>query len=99
MKPSVHKIRDRLPGNIRHRIRQLLDQLRDDPRPSNSRALELPAEAPAAVRKGWEVHRARIEDWRIIYAIHPEWNEVGVLLIARRPPYSYEDLDELLAGL
>lgn len=99
LKPSVHKIRDRLPGKVRHRIRQLLDQLRADPRPSNSRMLELSDEAPASVRRGWEVRRARIEDWRIIYAIHLEWNEIGVLLIARRPPYSYEDLGELLTEL
>jgi mRNA-degrading endonuclease RelE of RelBE toxin-antitoxin system len=99
LKPSVHRARRLLPGNVRHRIRRLLDALGDDPRPANSRVLELPDTTPVEIRESWEVRRARLDDWRVVYAVNETWKEVGALLVARRPPYRYEDLEELLEEL
>ena len=99
MKPSVHRARRRLPGNVRHRIKRQIDELGRDSRPSNSRELELPETVPSAVREQWEVRRARIEDWRVVYAIDETWKELGILAVARRPPYGYEDLEALLEDL
>lgn len=47
----------------------------------------------------WEVRRLRIEDYRVVYAIHEGWKEVAVLAVVKRPPYRYEDLDQLLSDL
>ncbi len=40
-----------------------------------------------------------IEDWRVVYAVDETWKELGVLAVARRPPYRYEDLEALLEDL
>jgi hypothetical protein len=34
--------------------------------------------------------------WRIIYLVEEEWTLVSVLAIGKRPPYQYDDLDELV---
>lgn len=95
MKPAVHGIRDQLPGYIRQQIKRMVDDLRNAPRPSQSKSLAL----PDSLQIEWEVRRIRIDDWRVVYAISEAWQEVVVLTIQKRPPYDYEDLDELLAGL
>jgi hypothetical protein len=59
----------------------------------------LPTTTPEVIRQAWEVRRARIEDWRVVYAINEAERQLGVLLVARRPPYRYEDLEELLKEL
>jgi mRNA interferase RelE/StbE len=99
LRPSVHRDRRRLPGHVRQRIKRLIDELQQEPRPAESRTLELPAATPDEIRESWEVRRARIEDWRVVYAIHEAEAMVGVLLVARRPPYRYEDLEELVKEL
>lgn len=40
-----------------------------------------------------ELRRLRIEKWRIIYAID---KMIFVLGVKKRPPYNYDDLNELL---
>ena len=99
LRPSVHRNRRRLPGHVRQRIKRLIDDLQQEPRPSVSRTLDLPEATPKEIRAAWEVRRARIEDWRVVYAINEAEREVAVLLVARRPPYRYEDLEELLREL
>lgn len=99
LRPSVHTNRRRLPGNVRQRVRRLIDDLQREPRPANSQVLELPASSREEILRGWEVRRARIEDWRLVYAIHENERQIAVLLVARRPPYRYEDLEELLKDL
>jgi hypothetical protein len=47
----------------------------------------------------WEVRRARVEDWRVVYAIAEEPKQIAILLVARRPPYRYEGLEDLLKEL
>ena len=95
VKPAVHGARKRLPGRTRQQVKRIIDDLSQEPRPSASRALTL----PATMSKDWEVRRIRLEDWRVVYAVSDVWREVSVLTIQKRPPYDYEDLDALLAEL
>jgi mRNA interferase RelE/StbE len=95
MRPAVHASRKQLPGQIRQRIKRILDDLHQDPRPAESQALEL----PSTIQIEWEVRRIRLENWRIVYAIDERWQEIGVLTIQKRPPYNYEDLELLLSEL
>jgi mRNA interferase RelE/StbE len=89
---EIHNARQTLPGKIRQRVKQAIDALSSDPRPSNSRALttedlELPPEV--------EIRRIRLESWRILYAISDVDHWVWMLRIRRRPPYNYDDLADL----
>ena len=84
---------ERLPGHMRQRIRQAIRHCSQEPRPHDSRAMR----SPVAVEV--EVRRLRLEHWRIIYIVDEAASEVGVLAIRKRPPYDYDDLPELLAGL
>ncbi len=95
MRPTVHATRKQLPGQIRQRIKRVLDDLGQDPRPVNSQALKL----SDTIQTEWEVRRIRLEDWRIVYAVNETWQEICVLTIQKRPPYDYEDLEMLLSEL
>ena len=46
--------------------------------------------------KGLELRRLRINRWRMVYVVEPALSLVTVLAIRKRPPYQYEDLEELL---
>jgi mRNA interferase RelE/StbE len=78
-----------VPGHMRQRIRVAVAALADDPRPDNARQLGL--SQPAA-----EAWRLRIDRWRVVYTIEEDSRWVGVWAIRRRPPYNYEDLDDLI---
>jgi mRNA interferase RelE/StbE len=52
-----------------------------------------------SIPKGIEVRRLRLDRWRVVYAVDESWQIVIVLAIRQRPPYDYEDLDRLIAGL
>lgn len=95
MRPAVHTSRKQLPGHVRQRIKRVLDDLGENPRPTQSQILKLPDTTPTE----WEVRRVRLENWRIVYAVNETWQEVGVLTIQKRPPYDYEDLELLLSEL
>lgn len=82
-----------LPGNMRQRIRRAIRDLGTDPRPAQSRVLEVPADLQAA---GVEVRRLRMEHWRVIYVIDQDLDLINVLAVRRRPPYDYSDLLDLL---
>lgn len=81
-----------LPGHIRQRVRRAVDGLADNPRPPRSKRLKVPDLEP-------ELHRLRLDRWRIVYAITEEENAVDVLTVRKRPPYDYGDLDELIAEI
>lgn len=91
---SIYRERKALPGNVRQRIKELLDSLAQDARPYNSIELQL-----EDVDLDWEIRRIRIDTWRVIYAINEEVQQVAILAIRKRPPYDYEDLPDLLASL
>jgi mRNA interferase RelE/StbE len=82
----------RLPGHMRQQIRQAVQNLISEPRPSSSQPIKPPAEFEL------ELRRIRLKDWRVIYVIDENWSEIGVLAVRKRPPYNYEDLSELLKG-
>lgn len=87
-----------LPGNFRQRIVRSIQELRDDPRPPNSIALDvaslqLPADTAA------ELRRIRMAPWRIVYVVDDESERVVVLTVRKRPPYNYGDLAALLRNL
>lgn len=99
LKPSVHRARKQLPGNVRHRIGRGIDGLAQDPRPAKSRQLRLAEDPAPDDLAAWEVRRLRVESYRIVYAISEAWKEVAVLAVEKRPPYDYDDLERLVADL
>lgn len=90
--PGAWKEIKNLRGHMRHRVKQTIDALANDPRPSNSIALETP-------NFGREARRLRLDRWRIVYVVTEDEFEqaIDVLTVRKRPPYDYEDLEELLA--
>ena len=80
-----------LPGNMRQRVRQAIGALRENPRPSQSKQLDVPFEL--------DLWRLRIDNWRIVYAISEADKIVDILTVRKRPPYNYEDLGIMLADL
>jgi mRNA interferase RelE/StbE len=99
MKPDIHSARKTLPGHVRQRVKSLIDDLGDEPRPTKSKTLRLPETVEGPFIEEWEVRRVRLENWRIVYAINETWKEIGILTIQKRPPYDYEDLESLLSSL
>lgn len=81
-----------LPGNIRQRVRRAIGELADDPRPPQSKALNI----PDFDRELW---RLRLDRWRVVYTITEADLIVDVLAVRKRPPYDYGDLEALLADL
>ncbi|GJD18333.1 hypothetical protein RIVM261_032890 [Rivularia sp. IAM M-261] len=94
LQANVYDERKALPGNIRQRMKSLIDSLAEEPRPYNSVELDL-----EEVDTDWEIRRIRLSMWRVIYAIDEEFQQVAVLAIRKRPPYDYEDISDLLANL
>jgi len=80
----------KIPGNTRQAIIAELNALVYSPRPAKSKRLVIEKESR-------EVRRLRLGKWRIIYLVQDE--QPVVLAIRRRPPYDYQDLEELLKGL
>jgi mRNA interferase RelE/StbE len=58
--------------------------------------MEDPATEPAA---GMELRRIRTASWRIVYVVEEADERITVLAVRKRPPYQYDDLDELLGNL
>lgn len=81
-----------LPGNMRQRIRRLIDALPNEPIPQRSKELRITAD-------GVVLYRLRLDRWRLIYAIDQNLQLIQVLAIRKRPPYNYDDLDALLQQL
>jgi mRNA interferase RelE/StbE len=88
--PGAWKEIKGLPGNMRQRIRRAVDALAADPRPHRGKKLDVPGPGP-------ELHRLRLDRWRIVYAISEGERVVDVLAIRKRPPYDYGDLESLIA--
>jgi mRNA-degrading endonuclease RelE of RelBE toxin-antitoxin system len=93
IEPDAYQARKALPGQVRQRVRREIEALASEPRPHNSRALDVTG---LDVPQGVEFRRVRLEHWRILYALNSAEGWVWVLSIQRRPPYDYEDLSELV---
>jgi mRNA-degrading endonuclease RelE of RelBE toxin-antitoxin system len=90
--PEVHRVGSSLPGNIRQRVKRIITHLATDPRPANSKPLDTEGlNTPEDV----ELRRVRMEKWRILYAINERDGWVWILRGQQRPPYQYDDLDEI----
>ncbi len=88
--PQAWKEIKALPGHVRQRVKRAVDRLATDPRPTRSKRL-----AAAALKS--ELHRLRMDRWRLVYAIWEQEQAVDVLAVRKRPPYDYGDLEKLLA--
>ncbi len=89
LKPSAWGDLRRLPGNIRRRIIREINHLESNPRPPHSKRLK----SKNALR---EIRRLRIDQWRIVYWLNED--QPVIFAIRKRPPYKYEDVEELLMG-
>ncbi len=74
---------ERLPGNVRQRVRRTIAGLAIEPRPANASELE------DELAGFW---RIKLEDYRIIYSIDDEVVTVEVTRVARRTPKTYTGL-------
>ena len=81
-----------LPGHVRQRVRNEIGDLANDPRPPQSKALNVPDIAV-------ELRRLRLNKWRVLYAITEADKTVDVFAVRKRPPYDYGDLEELIEGI
>ena len=92
VEPVVHASREKLPGQVRQRLRREIDSLAREPRPSGSRALDVSSlDLPPEI----EIRRLRLESWCLVYAIHTAESWIWVVGLHRRPPYDYADLPDL----
>jgi len=94
--PAVHQARKRLPGRFRQRVKRAIAALADDPRPPKSRPLDV---SDLDVPPDVELRRIRMDPWRMVYVVNDAEAWVWVLSVRKRPPYDYEDLEELLAEI
>jgi mRNA-degrading endonuclease RelE of RelBE toxin-antitoxin system len=80
----------RLPGNIKYRVRKAIDDLIGEPYPPASKPLELADGNTIAL------FRLRMDNWRIVYAVDTDAHLIRVVAVRKRPPYDYQDLAALL---
>jgi mRNA interferase RelE/StbE len=66
---------DKLPGNIRQRIRRLVSSLRDDPYPPEAQQMR------DDLRNAW---RIQIDAWRIVYKVEDEVMTVEIVRVGRK---------------
>ncbi len=95
---QVRKEIRRLPGNVRQRVLRVLRALEQEPHPHNSRSLDT-TKTGIELESGVELSRIRIASWRVLYLVEEEWKLVSVLAIRKRPPYQYDDLNELVESV
>ncbi len=88
---AIADIKD-LPGNIKQRVKRDVSALAENARPSNSKALK-------TAESNHELRRIRLERWRIVYSVIDSKQVIDVLTVRKRPPYNYEDLENLLREL
>jgi mRNA interferase RelE/StbE len=88
-----------LPGKVRQHVKKAIRDLAIDPRPADSKRLDLieaTRNLPDDEQIDCELRRLRIESWRIVYSVDEADQFVDVLAVRKRPPYDYGDLGELL---
>ena len=75
---------DRLPGNIRQRVRKIIDNLAEEPSPKGAKELRgMPGR-----------YRIRVERWRIIYRVDETELLVLLLRVRRKTgPETYENIE------
>ena len=78
--PRAKQELNRVPRDIFLKIDTVLWGLRENPRPFGVKKLE------------GDLHRIRVRDWRIIYAIFDQEHRVVVLRVVRRTERTYKGL-------
>jgi mRNA interferase RelE/StbE len=92
----AHQQRKQLPGNFRQRVRDIINGLAQNPRLHYSRALNVTnLEIPDDI----ELRRIRLDKWRLIYAVNDKQKWVWVWGVRKRPPYDYEDLEDMIQSI
>jgi mRNA interferase RelE/StbE len=86
-----------LPGNVRQLIFREIQSLEKEARPYSSKGIR--STKTFKIPAGIELRRIRIDHWRILYVVEIEYSLVTVLAVRKRPPYQYDDLEELLKEL
>ncbi|MBV7330299.1 type II toxin-antitoxin system RelE/ParE family toxin [Chloroflexi bacterium TSY] len=74
---------DRLPGNVRQRVRQVIRDLAKNPRPDYAEELRETLEG---------CYKIKIDNWRIIYEPDDDLEIIMVLRVMRRGSKTYEGL-------
>ncbi|MBI2320564.1 MAG: type II toxin-antitoxin system RelE/ParE family toxin [Chloroflexi bacterium] len=74
----------RLPGQVRQRIRRLVEALAADPTPASAKELRgLPAR-----------YRVSLLDWRVIYRLDHAAQTIVILTVRRKTgPQTYQDIE------
>lgn len=80
---DVQRQVDRLPGNMRQRVKRTIASLAFEPRPENAEEL---GEELAGF---W---RIKLDDYRIIYSIHDDVVTVEIIRVVKRTPKTYVGL-------
>jgi mRNA interferase RelE/StbE len=88
---ALAEIKD-LPGYIRQRVRKVIREFSDHPKPPRSKQLEYPVPER-------QLYRYRLDNWRIVYSITESEKVIDILAVRKRPPYDYGDLQKLLDEL
>ncbi len=83
-----------LPGNMRHLIFREIQALENNARPYSSKGMR--STRNFEIPSGIKLRRIRMDRWRVVYVVEQNLSLVTVLAIRKRPPYQYEDLEELL---
>ena len=78
-----------LSGHIRQRVRNVIKELGDNPRPSQSKQLNVP-------QFSRELRRVRLDRWRILFVVTEADRTVDILAVRKRPPYDYGDLAKII---
>lgn len=78
--PTAERELDKVPHNLFPKIDASIRALRENPRPFGVKKLEE------------DLHRIRIGDWRVIYAILDKEKRVVILHVARRSEKTYKGL-------
>ena len=90
--PQAWKEIKQLPGTMRQRVKHAIDGFVSNPYPAKSKVLDV-SELPEF--EGTLV-RLRIERWRLVYMVSESEKTIDVLAVRKRPPYDYQDLEELI---
>jgi mRNA interferase RelE/StbE len=91
--PDAQQEIKKLPGHVRQRVRRIIKDLANDPRPAHTKTLDFHL-------ANAEPRRLRLDNWRIVYAvIETDVQVVAVVAVRRRPPYDYGDLPELFGDI
>jgi len=81
-----------LPGHVRQRVKKAINALARDPQPTAAQRLRSPD-------LNCDLWRLRLDRWRIVYIVVEKEKVVDIIAVRKRPPYRYEDLQDLLKKL